>query len=111
VKERAGAIMEVIRAAAPGDPEIGKLWSRIQADFHANQRTVVESLAKDGTLKPELETDAATDTLWALNHPALYHLLATERGWTPERYEQWLGDLLCSQLLSRRRGRTPRTDH
>jgi AcrR family transcriptional regulator len=105
VKERAGAIMEVIRAAAPGDAEIGGLWHRIQTDFHANQRTLVESLANDDALKPELDTDTATDTLWALNHPTLYHLLATERGWTPDQYEQWLGDLLCSQLLTRGRPR------
>jgi AcrR family transcriptional regulator len=100
VKERAGAIMEVIRAAAPGDAEIGELWSRIQSDFHANQRTIVESLARDGALPRGLDTDTAADTLWALNHPALYQLLTTERGWAPDRYEQWLGELLSSRLLA-----------
>ena len=30
--------VEVIRAAAPTDPEIEALWERIQADYHANQR-------------------------------------------------------------------------
>ena len=43
VKERAGPIMEVIRAAAPGDAVIGALWQRIETEFHANQRQVVES--------------------------------------------------------------------
>ena len=40
-----------------------------------------------------------TDILWALNHPSLHWLLAHQRGWTPERYEAWLGDLLSSELL------------
>ena len=105
VKERAGAIMEVIRAAAPGDAEIRELWRRIQSDFHANQRTIVESLANDGALAPELDPDAAADILWALNHPTLYHLLTTERAWTPDRYERWLGELLSLQLLASKRGR------
>ncbi len=105
VKERAAAVMEAIRAAAPGDPEIGALWNRIQADFHDNQRTIVESLANDGALAPELDLDAAADTLWALNQPTLYQLLTSERGWTPDRYEQWLGKLLCSQLLTPERAR------
>jgi AcrR family transcriptional regulator len=100
VKERAGAIMEVIRAAAPGDAEIGGLWSRIQTEFHANQRTIVESLAKDGALAPGLDTDTAADVLWALNHPTLYQLLVSERGWTVDRYEQWLDDLLAARLLA-----------
>jgi hypothetical protein len=105
VKERAGAIMEVIRAAAPGDEEIGALWSRIQADFHANQRAVVDSIADDGALAPRLDRDAAADILWALNHPTMYRLLTVERGWRPDRYEEWLGDLLCSQLLGHTRQR------
>lgn len=109
VKERAAAIMEVIRAAAPGDDEIGELWSRIQAEFHANQRTIVERLAADGALAPDLDVDTAADTLWALNQPALYQLLIVERGWTTERYEQWLGDLLSSRLLARGRSRTRRS--
>jgi AcrR family transcriptional regulator len=100
VKERAGALMEVIRGAAPADPEIAALWQRIQTEFHDNQRSIVATLARDGALKPGLDEAAATDILWALNHPSLYSLLATERGWTPERYEAWLGDLLRAQLLS-----------
>ena len=101
VKERAGAIMEVIHAAAPGDPEIGELWGRIQSEFHANQRGVIESVEAKGALTPGLDVDSAADILWTLNHPTVYRLLADDRGWTPERYEQWLGDILCSQLLAK----------
>jgi AcrR family transcriptional regulator len=100
VKARAGAMLEVIRSAASGDRDIGALWSRIQTEFHDNQRAIVQSIAAKGALAPELDVATATDIVWALNHPNLYALLAGERGWSPERYEQWLGDLLCSQLLS-----------
>jgi len=99
VKERAAAIMEVIHAAAPGDPEIGELWARIKQDFHANQRAIVESLARDRALRQGLGVDAAADIMWTLNQPMQYQLLVGDRGWTPARYERWLGDLFCSQLL------------
>jgi len=99
VKARAGAILEVIRGAAPAEPDIGALWNRIQTEFHDNQRTVVQSLADKGALAPGLDVDGATDILWSLNHPSFYALLAGERGWSPERYEEWLADLLCQQLL------------
>ena len=101
VKVRAGALMEVIRSAAPADPGVGALWERIQAEFYENQRSVVESLHEKGSLRPGLDVDRASDILWTLNHPALYPLLVRERGWTPERYEEWLGDVLCEQLLAR----------
>jgi len=99
VKTRAGATLEVIRDAASVDPDIGALWERIQVEFHDNQRAVVQSLADKGALTPDLDVAAAADVLWALNHPNQYALLVGERGWSAERYERWLGDLLCAQLL------------
>ncbi len=99
VKERAGALMEVIRDAASAEREIGALWARIQTEFRANQRTVVESIAAKRALRRGLDVEAATDILWALNHPTVYQLLVSERGWTPERYERWLAGLMRSELL------------
>jgi AcrR family transcriptional regulator len=100
VKARAGGLMEVIGAAAPSDAEVGALWKRIQEQFYENQRTIVESLAKKGALRAELDVAAAADILWTLNHPNVYRLLVAERGWAAERYEEWLGDTLCSELLA-----------
>jgi hypothetical protein len=60
---------------------------------------VVESLRCDRALRPGLGADRAADVLWTLNHPDVYRLLVGERGWTPARYERWLGELLCAQLL------------
>jgi AcrR family transcriptional regulator len=101
VKLRIAGVLEVIRSAAPIDPDIGALWSRIQTEFHANQRAIVESLHEAGALDPALDVDRAADILWTLNHPNLWQILVDERGWTPEDYEQWCADLACSQLLAR----------
>jgi AcrR family transcriptional regulator len=101
-KLRIAAVLEVIHAAAPLDSDIAALWSRIQSDYHANQRAILESLAEKGALRTGLEVDRATDILWTINHPNLWHLLVGERGWTPEQYEHWTADLACSELLSER---------
>jgi AcrR family transcriptional regulator len=108
VKVRAGALMEVIRSAAPAEREIAALWARIQAEFHDNQRAVVQSLADKRALRAGLDVTAATDVMWTLNHPSVYALLVGERGWTPERYDRWLGDLLCSHLLAETKARPRR---
>jgi AcrR family transcriptional regulator len=99
VKTRAGAMLEVIRDAASAEPDIGVLWARIQVEFHDNQRAVAQSIADKGALNSGLDVAAAADILWTLNHPNLYALLVGERGWSADRYERWLGDLLCAQLL------------
>src|SRR4051812_5288740 len=81
VKARVGALMEVIRSGARSDPDIGTLWSTIQAQFLDNQRSIVESLHAKRALARGLKVDRAADILWALNHPDLYQLLVSERGW------------------------------
>jgi len=99
VKERAGTLLEILRGAASADAELDALWTRIQAEFYDNQRSIVEILQKNNALRSGLDVDRGADILWTLNHPDLYRLLVGDRGWTPELYEEWLGDAFCSQLL------------
>jgi AcrR family transcriptional regulator len=110
-KRRLSRILEVIRNAAPVDPEIAALWQRIQNEYHANQRAIIERLAARGDLRPDLDIDGAADILWTVNHPNTWQLLVVDRDWTPEQYERWARDTACAQLLAprpRRRTRTKR---
>jgi AcrR family transcriptional regulator len=109
VKLRIGELLEVIRTAAPTDPDIAALWDRIQGDFHENQRSIVESIAEKDALRPGLSVDRAADILWTLNHPTVWQLLVRERGWTPEEHERWWSDVACAELLAPR-GRRRRKD-
>jgi AcrR family transcriptional regulator len=102
VKTRVGTLLGVIRTAAAADPDVAELWQRIQSDFYENQRAVVKSLHAKDALKPGLDVRHATDILWTLNHPDIWLLLAAERGWSAKRFERWLGDAFCSELLSPR---------
>jgi AcrR family transcriptional regulator len=106
VKQRVGAIFEVIHAAATVDPEIEELWGRIQTEFHRVLRVVVESLDAKQAIAAGLDVDRATDILWTISHPSLWQLLVRERGWTPDEYEAWCADTSCAQLLSRPRRRS-----
>jgi AcrR family transcriptional regulator len=101
VKLRIAALLEVIRQAAPLDPDIEALWSRIQSDFYENQGSIVQALAARGALAPGLDVARATDILWTLNHPDVWQLLVTQRGWTSEQFEQWFAATACAQLLAR----------
>jgi AcrR family transcriptional regulator len=101
VKRRVGRIFAVIRGGALVDPDVAGLWERIQTEFHANQGAVVETIAAKGALREGLDAATATDLLWTLNHPDVWHLLVEERGWSPESYEAWLVGAVCSQLLGR----------
>jgi AcrR family transcriptional regulator len=99
VKERAAAVMDVIRGAAAADPDVGELWERIQSDFHDNQRAIVQSLHDLHALRRGLGVERGADILWALNHPDLWQLLVVRRGWTPAEYERWFLETASAQLL------------
>jgi hypothetical protein len=60
---------------------------------------IVESLDRRGALAGGLDVEGAADILWTINHPNVWQLLVGERGWTPERWEEWSADLACAQLL------------
>ncbi len=98
-KTRVAPLGNVILSAAAADPEIDALSKRIWSQFYDNQRDVVESIHRRKGLKPGLTVDRAADILWTLNHPRVYWLLLESRGWTPEDYERWLGDITCAELL------------
>jgi AcrR family transcriptional regulator len=96
VKERAGGLFAVLRSAADSDPDSAALWERINAEFHTNQRVVIEAL---GPLRPGLDVDRAADIMWTLNHPDVWELLVRRRGWTPDEWEEWFVTTLTAQLL------------
>jgi AcrR family transcriptional regulator len=106
-KERIGAMLNVIRAAAAADRDIAVLWDRIQSDFHETQHGLVESIHAKGALRPGLDVDRATDILWTLNNPDVWQLLVGRRGWTPAQYEEWLADQSLALISRRGRGRPP----
>ena len=98
-KVRLGPVLDLIRDAAPADPDIAELWARIEAEYRDNQRAVLEPLHAAGALREGLDLDRATDILWTVNHPSVWGLLVGASGWAPEDYEEWCAAVARAQLL------------
>ncbi|GAB3833597.1 hypothetical protein GCM10027610_027700 [Dactylosporangium cerinum] len=50
-------------------------------------------------LAPGIDVDAGVAIYLTLVLPEVYRTLVIERGWTADRYEQWLAGALITQLL------------
>jgi AcrR family transcriptional regulator len=100
VKQRTGLLLIVIRDAASTDPELRPLWQEIEAKLHDVSTGIVEQIARAGALRPDVEPRAAADTIWALNHPSMWHLLVIQRGWSDDAYQQWLEQSFFAQLMA-----------
>jgi AcrR family transcriptional regulator len=85
--------------AAATDAQIAALWKEYQQRRRHDVLRVVRSVEKGSGLRPGLDTERATDVLWALIgwHPVA--LLVEERGWTSQQIQQWIEELLTLVLL------------
>ena len=95
--DRAGKLLETVRAAAASDEQIMALWQGIHDDRLRRARITAKHL--EGKAKLRTTRAQAARTLWTLTVPELYVVQTHTAGLTPDQYERWLGDLLVAALL------------
>lgn len=99
IASRAAGVLRALETAAAVDPDAAQVWEGFKTQRRRGMREFVQSLsAKTDGLR--LDADAMTDTLWSLASDS-YWRLVHDSGWRPERYEQWLGDLLVRLFLTK----------
>lgn len=99
VAPRVAPVMLLIRAAAETDPEAATLWQHINDERLAGMGRDAQQLADEGHLRDDVTVDEARDVFWTCTSPGLFELLVINRGWTPKRYGQWVGDTFIATLL------------
>ena len=99
IQARLAPLFRVLQQAATVDPALAELWSGFAERRAHNMRLLAKELHSTGRLRRDLTVEAAADVLWSMNAPEYYLLLVEQRGWTPEEFEQWLGDAWCRLLL------------
>jgi AcrR family transcriptional regulator len=82
-----------------GDPDLLKHHHEMEARRLSEVGFVPKMLDNSGRLRPSLSTSEVLDVIWAMSGADWYIQLVFQRGWTPSRYEHWLGDALINLLL------------
>ena len=98
INQRTNDVYRVLASAAGSDPAAAELLNEIRQQRDQGQSQIARSLARARALKPGLRERDAADLIHALMSPEVYRLLVGDRGWTPERYQQWLATTLTQQL-------------
>lgn len=99
VHQSVGELWQVMRGAELSEPEIADLMHGFLRGRMSGVNQFITALLSNGPLRPGVTPTIAAETVWALSSEEVYHLLCIDRGWTLERYEQWLGDTLERLLL------------
>ncbi|MGW5878143.1 TetR/AcrR family transcriptional regulator [Nocardiopsis terrae] len=96
---RVAALVEVLRGAAPSQPELAELW-RTNTEQRRTVHTVfARALADRGALREGLDAQEAADTLLGLLSPELYTLYTGQLGWSTDRWAAWAADAVGHQLI------------
>lgn len=95
-------LLEACRAS--GDSQLVSLWREDAERRREAAAGLVSQWSEAGVLASRLSAAEALDVYEALAGPETFRRLVEGSGWTPERYVQWLYELLRWELFGRYRG-------
>ena len=98
--ERSYDVIQAFREASRTDPDAAADHRRILDRRARSLRRFIATL--EPHLAPRISPRTATDMLWAFSNEEFYRELVVERGWSADRFEQWLASILRAQLLGER---------
>lgn len=94
---RAGPLLPVM-VTSP-DEEVREAFRHREQGRYEGWRQVIQSLARNGGLRPGLDEAKATDILFVMLSPSMHSMLCVTQGWTREEFRRWMIGALQDQLL------------
>ena len=92
-------ILQLVRSAATTDPALAELLSESDAQRLTRMRQTARVLFDRRFLRKGVTVERAAEILWAYTSPELYDLFVMRRGWTPERFGEFVASALTAALL------------
>jgi AcrR family transcriptional regulator len=100
--ERAGPLIAVVFVQGAGrDPAVRAFVDKIESERAIGNAGVAGHISRRFGLRDGLTEAEAGDVLWALTAPELLDRFTRRRGWSLDRYEQWLAVTMAEGLLRR----------
>jgi AcrR family transcriptional regulator len=101
-------VLLLLRDAAAGDEAVAEIERQLDGERLIGMTAFAAHLAEGGHLREDVSTEEARDVLATFVAGDLFHSLVDRRGWTVERYGEWLGARMVDALLPAPSGRADR---
>lgn len=95
--------IDIFRGASVVAPEFKELEKERELRRYKRQEATFKAMVTSKALAQGLTLAKAQDILWAFTGRDMYRMLVIERGWSSDKYEQWLAQLLIQTLLKSKR--------
>ena len=100
IQSRLAPVYLAIRDAAATDPDSAALWAEINDRRAANMRDFAADLRATGELRRDLSDDEVADIVWGMNGAEYWVLMVDDRGWSHQRFGEFLADAWARLLLA-----------
>jgi len=100
IQSRLAPVYLAIRDAAATDPDSAALWAEINNRRAANMHNFAADLRATGELRPDLSDGEVADIIWSMNGAEYWVLMVDDRGWSHQRFGEFLTDAWRRLLLS-----------
>ena len=97
ISRSAAPVLRALETAASIDADAAEVWARFLRQRRVGLNEFAVSLAHKTTAL-RYDEDTMTDTLWML--PDAYLRLVRDAGWSDDRFESWLADLIQRLFLT-----------
>jgi len=105
VAPRIAPLLLLLATAAETDAGLAELQADLQRARLARMTRVARTVAGKAGFRAGRTVTETADILWAYSSPELYRMFVVLRGWTPERYGEFVGESLVDALLDPSRTR------
>jgi AcrR family transcriptional regulator len=92
-------VFEVMTDAAKTEPDLDRIVQKLNKQRLENMTFAVAQFARNGPFRDNMDEGHARDIVWTLTSGEVFLLLTRERGWSKEKYAEWLADMLIRTLL------------
>jgi AcrR family transcriptional regulator len=100
--DQVAAVSEIMVDAARTDPNLDRIVQKLNKQRLEHMTLAVQQIAVNGPFRENIDETYARDTVWTLTSGDVFLLLTRDRGWSKEKYAQWLADILIKDLLPER---------
>ena|SRR5215216_2568413 len=97
--DQVAIISKILIDAAKTETEIDRILQRLNKQRLENMSLAVQQIAVNGPFRENISREDAINTVWTLTSPEVFLLLTQDRGWSKEKYAEWLADMLIRALL------------
>lgn len=104
--QRIAPFQLMVQSAAATDPAAAAMLEEMGRQRLAGMAVMAAEAAKTGQL--DVPEDECRDVIWSMTDGMLWHRLVNERGWTNDRFAEWLGRVWVDSLV-KKPGRSTRT--